>query len=390
MKENKYLSEAFEALNILNEDTFDITADGITELKDFVSNDEVVEPIIDPLAQTEEELKDSYLGKAILDCVICQSKIYKDPEDVVISEEGDLANVGEICPYCQSSDGYKIIGQVAEYCPHCDEPEVKADAEVDVTVENSDEEAVTEDLEREFTVVGKSDNGETFIARVKAIDEAEAEKKFLDKKKAYTVVDVKATTDKDLEDGIGLLEDLNKVEIETDTQKIEIEAEPKEECPECEASKAEVIAPVTDETEAEFKVEEPEYQDVDIDEFEEEDFDELGEKYLRRVYENVKSYKTTKGAMKGNKIELEGVITFKSGKQGKTNFVFEAKNITKSGKLKFIGENKQFARGHQSFILTGKADGKKLIAEGLTYNYRTRDAKTGASKKLYGTVRTVK
>ena len=51
-----------------------------------------------------------------------------------------------------------------------------------------------------------------------------------------------------------------------------------------------------------------------------------------------------------------------------------------------IGENQQFAKGKKSFTLTGRADGKKLIAEGLTYNYRAKDAKTGASKRLYGTV----
>ena len=150
----------------------------------------------------------------------------------------------------------------------------------------------------------------------------------------------------------------------------------------------EMIAPLEPETEEEFKSEneEDEYSDVDIDEFEESDFDELGEKYLRRVYENVKSYKTTKGSTQGNTLKLEGVITFKSGKEAKTNFVFEAKSITKTGKLKFLGENKQFARGKQAFTLTGRADGKKLIAESLTYNYRAKNPETKESKRLYGTV----
>ena len=333
MAENKYLSEAFQALNILNEDTFNITADGTAELKDFVSDDqeaEIVEPIIDPLASTEDELKDSYIGKAILDCVICQSKIYKDPEEVIISEDGELANVGEICPYCQSSDGFKVIGQVAEYCPHCnDAEEVKVDAD-----------------------------------------------------------DAEITVDVDKKEDEELTEDMQNVKIETENETINVSSEPKEK--EEIKSEEEVIAPVSDETEEKFKseeTEEPEYQDIDIDEFDEEDFDELGEKYLRRVYENVASYKTVKGSTSGNKIKLEGIITFKSGKKGKTNFVFEAKSVTKSGKLKFIGENKQFARGRQPYILTGKAEKGKFIAESLTYNYRARDSKTGASKKLYDTVK---
>lgn len=341
----KYLSEAFQALSILNEDTFEVSPEGIAELKQFVDDDSVeeVEEIIDPLAETEEDLKDSYLGKAILDCVICQSKIYKDPVEVTINEEEDLANVGEVCPYCQSSDGFKVIGQVAEYHPES-ETEVKTDEEdVDIDIEETSEEKVESDDE-EFEEALKSKRGM---------------KKLKDMK-----------------------EDLNNVQIETDKERITVTAEPKEETP----AEGEMIAPVSAEVESEFKTEEPEAEEIEFDEFSEDDFDELGEKYLRKVYENVKSYKTTSGSTKGNLLKLEGIITFKSGKRAKTNFVFEAKTVTKTGKLKFIGENKQFAKGKQTFTLTGRANGSKLIAESLTYNYRAKDAKTGASKKLYGTV----
>ena len=184
-------------------------------------------------------------------------------------------------------------------------------------------------------------------------------------------------------------EDLESIAIETDSDKITITSEEREDDEEEEAeeekaesaeeAKPEMIEPVAAETEDKF-------QDVDIDEFDETEFDELGESYLKRVYENVKSYKTVKAATKGNKLKLEGIITFKSGKQGRTNFVFEAKSITKSGKLKFLGENKQFARGKKAFTLTGKTDGKKLCCESLTYNYRARDEKNGQSKRLYGRV----
>lgn len=332
---SEYLTEAFQNLNILNEDTFDVNADGLTELSTFVMDDDMkeLETIIDPVAQTEEELQDSYIGKAILDCVICQSKIYKAPGEVIINEDESLANVGEVCPYCQSSDGYKIIGQVAEYCPGCEDEEVKVE---------TDEEEIK--------------------------------------------VDVEPKDDEEL------IESMENVTIETEQETINVSAQPKEDV------KGEMIAPLEPETEEifetegeeeseeEVEVEEPKFQDIELDEFEEEDFDELGEKYLRRVYENVKSYKTTSGSTRGNQIKLEGLITFKSGKQAKTNFVFEAKSVTKTGKLKFIGENKQFARGKKSFTLTGKADGKKLIAESLTYNYRARDIENNQSKRLYGTV----
>ena len=423
MEDLKYLTEAFQDLNILNEDTFDINADGLAELTSFYNDNDNdmadLETVIDPVAQTEEELQDSYIGKAILDCVICQSKIYKDPEEVIISEDGSLANVGEICPYCQSSDGYKVIGQVAEYCPHCDDEDVKVEtdeAEITVDVDKKDDEDLNESLNDVVTIAVSFANEpdlkttiETFnkkynlTSNIKDIqNDVNKMIEFTGKKAnlasllrnefADIVADASNYTDEDLVNEFlvekTLKEDMQNISIETDKEKINISSEPKEEEEKEVESDDEMIAPLEPETEEEFKSEneEDEYSDVDIDEFEESDFDELGEKYLRRVYENVKSYKTTKGSTQGNMLKLEGVITFKSGKEAKTNFVFEAKSITKTGKLKFLGENKQFARGKQAFTLTGRADGKKLIAESLTYNYRAKNPETKESKRLYGTV----
>ena len=420
MEDLKYLTEAFQDLNILNEDTFDINADGLAELTSFYNDNDMtdLETVIDPVAQTEEELQDSYIGKAILDCVICQSKIYKDPEEVIISEDGSLANVGEICPYCQSSDGYKVIGQVAEYCPHCDDEDVKVEtdeAEITVDVDKKEDEDLNESLNDVVTIAVSFANEpdlkttiETFNKKYNLTSNIKDIQNDINKMIEFTgkkanlasllrnefadiVADALNYTDEDLVNEFlvekTLKEDMQNISIETDKEKINISSEPKEEEVK---SDDEMIAPLEPETEEEFKSEveetEPEYSDVDIDEFEESDFDELGEKYLRRVYENVKSYKTTKGSTQGNMLKLEGVITFKSGKEAKTNFVFEAKSITKTGKLKFLGENKQFARGKQAFTLTGRADGKKLIAESLTYNYRAKNPETKESKRLYGTV----
>lgn len=365
------MNEAFQALKILDEDTFTINADGSADLKNFMDNDihDELELVIDPLAETEEDIQESYLGKAILDCTICHSKVYKEPEEVIIDEETGLANVGETCVYCQASDGYKVIGQVAEFCPHCDEePEVVADTDVSVDVEEKPlEEAKTlDDIDADMD--DKKEKAEAELAKTK--DDARSDRDYQVKK--------------------DLKEDIENVSIETEDQKITVSAEDKEEHIEDEEEcEGEMIEPVAIETEEKFKSQEDDsdkFDDVDIDEFNEEEFDELGESYLKRVYENVKSYKTVKAATKGNKLKLEGIITFKSGKQGRTNFVFEARSITKSGKLKFLGENKQFARGKKAFTLTGKADGKKLCCESLTYNYRARDEKNGQSKRLYGRV----
>lgn len=382
------LFEAFQALETLNEEVFNVTDDGIAKLKEFEDGDsmEEMETIIDPLAETDEDLQASYLGKAILNCIICQSKIYKDPSEITLSEDDSLVNVGEECPYCQSPDGFKVIGQVAEYNPAESEEttdeitDVKIDeepVEIEETEEIADDEIIEESVKTREEIVKEEGSYD-------AMDESIKTKAGVRRARA-------------LRKNENLDEDFNKVDIETDTSKmtmtsddngkVTVTTEPIENA--VEEVPAETIAPVSTEVEAEIMdapVEEPEYQDFEIDEFDETEFDGLGEGYLKRVYENVDSYKTTKGSIKGNQLKLEGIISFKSGKQAKTNFVFESKTVTKSGKLKLIGENQQFAKGKKSFTLTGKVDGKKLIAEGLTYNYRAKDAKTGASKRLYGTV----
>ena len=176
--------------------------------------------------------------------------------------------------------------------------------------------------------------------------------------------------------------------------KVTVTTEPKE--TESAEEADQTIVPVTDEIKAEFKQEEPEetdepdYMDIDIDEFEEDDFDQLGEKYMREVYDNVKSFKTSSVKSNKNTLKLEGVITFKSGKKANTNFIFEASTVSKKGKVKFLGENKQFAKGRKSFTLTGSMNGNKLMMESLTYNYKAKDPKTNESKRLYGTVRVSK
>jgi len=414
MKEKNYLTEAFQALKDLelNEDVFEITDAGIEQASDFAKANEIeeFEDIIDPLAQTEEELKDSYLGKAILDCEVCHSKLYKDPEEVVIDEEVQLANLEEACPYCQSNEGFKVIGQVAEYCPHCDhEDEEHADIE-EKEVEIESEEEIDESIKTRKGMRKMSSLKEDDKPAAVSIEDAQKwvdydMKKYgrisgrtnrLVKKAGFQIV---KDDHGDYEVAAGKFESVNeeveKVDIETESDRVTMEqdengkvvvtTEPKETV-EVEETE-EVIAPVEPETEEKFEVEgEEDFEEVDFDEFEESDFDALGEKYLKRVYENVKSFKTTQGSLKGNKLKLEGLITFKSGKEAKTNFIFEAHTISKTGKLKFLGENKQFAKGKKSFTLTGSKQGNKLMMESLTYNYRGKDASTNKSQRLYGRV----
>lgn len=142
-----YLNEAFKRLAALDEDAFDITTeDGVENLDDFIDKDSFIDKIeiIDPDAQDEDEIKDSYVGKVILDCCVCHSKIYKDKEDVHIDEEVELANVDEECPFCfTTGDGFKVVGEIAPFGGEDHEEEIKDKEEVEVEekLEESDKPA---------------------------------------------------------------------------------------------------------------------------------------------------------------------------------------------------------------------------------------------------------
>jgi hypothetical protein len=61
-------------------------------------------------------------------------------------------------------------------------------------------------------------------------------------------------------------------------------------------------------------------------------------------------------------------------------FVFEAREITKKGKIKFVGINETFTK-KKAFTLVGSVDSKNLLSESLTYSYKVD------TKKVYGQVK---
>ena len=130
------LFEAFDKLKTLDEETFDVSKEGIEKLKEF-KDDDYTDELID-IYDADYEDNDScdcechdHKEDVILDCSVCHSKVYKDKKDVKLDEDADLANVGDECPYCHSNDGYKVVGQVKEcdmregkedVCPKCKKP----------------------------------------------------------------------------------------------------------------------------------------------------------------------------------------------------------------------------------------------------------------------------
>jgi hypothetical protein len=328
-----YLSEAFKKLDFLTEEDFSLyNTDSIDDMGQLLADPGTpTQDVIDPEAETEDELQDTYIGKVILHCPVCNSMVYKKLEDIVKDDVEELVNVGEECPYCYTSEGFKVIGIVSPF------------------EEGKDEEDNSETTEE--TEVEKSVNEE--FEKVEVATE-----------------DQKVTLDAD------------------DDGKLTIEAEPVKDTEE----EAEVLAPVP--TEVADTIEETEESpwpedevDYDVEDFDSDSFDELGEAYLKAVYENVNSYKTTDVSSQGNTLVVEGLIKFNSGKMKPTKFVFEAKTATKNNKLRFIGENKNITRGRKAFTLTGTLnENKSFITERFNYNYMTKN-EAGKSTRIYGTLK---
>lgn len=482
-----YLTEAFKALDVLDEEIFPFDKYGADELKKFLNGDideEEVEEIIDSDAETEDELQKEYDGKVVLECSICHTKHFDDPQNIVIDETTDLVNVGQPCPSCGAIDGYKIIGQIGEY--NAEEDEENADKEVEVEKEKtvSDEDGDVES-EEDIIIDKKIDDGEeleeskneeedeerTYGYLVQAVLDGSINKIFPQKgkgrkrgditkypsdaigvdddglylwvkdeddakgaKKAAEIFGLSTKTDdpnprkrganikfhilvdedkwnEQVPDRImdklrgGLNESVEDVTVTTDSDIIQvkpsengemkIETMPKEKAEVKEGE--EVIVPVSDKTKDEIEMNDNNFDpedtedisldDVDIDELDTETFDELGESYLKEVYSNVDSFKTTSSNYNKGKLLIEGVISFKSGKKAKTKFMFECKSRSKKGKLRFIGENLDISRNRRAFRLTTSVNGKKGMCESLNYNYLGIDAKSSKRVPLYGTMK---
>lgn len=175
------------------------------------------------------------------------------------------------------------------------------------------------------------------------------------------------------------------IEVEEDENgKVTLVSEPVE--PENNSANAVKIAPVSDETVDEIAAnndadlsddefldaDEADGEDIefDFDEVDEEGMDELGESYLKNIYENVQSFRTTGISTDDSRMIVEGVITFRSGVKKITGFVFEAYSANNSGKVKFVGMNEHFSPDKRAFALTATVSNNKLLPESLSYNYR--------------------
>ena len=574
-----YLNEAFTQLQLLNEEEFNLTdKDSIEDIKSLVDApvDASID-IIDPDANNEDELSDSYVGKVVLDCSVCHSKIYKDPSEIVIDEVEELANVGEECPYCYTADGFKVLGQIAPFSDDVKptEDELSGEEADDVVEDDTDDdeddkdddedddflEALSEKLsqmnEAEMSDEDKRDNQilrniydktqrranaaltpeeqavldkyglyrstgnkdimkpgkdafharsitsppryfkggvdvhddrvnladrarkisdrqpirdfvnsgdynfsdttyahdpkgnykNTFQRKMNRAHSAQMQQPMQDMKRListgnyrqgnldqadakYQAAIAKAKADyekriKDAEDSLAytkkysakyvddanaeidrmlkrgkkedMEESLEKVEVSTEDSNTVITNDPVTNTVSVTTTTNDdgegILVPLSDENAEEIaasteeKEEVPEEDNFIADDFDEESFDELGEAYLKKVYENVDAFKTTNVSSCGKKLAVEGLITFKSGNTKPTHFIFEQKAQNKKGTYRFIGENKQISRGKKSFILQGNVNDNKFICESLNYNYLGKNDGDKKSVRLYGTIK---
>lgn len=474
---SEILKEAFKELQSLKEDTFSFDKEGIFNLDKFLKFDDVAPDtisVIDPAADSEDQLQKSYEGNVILKCCVCGQLIYKDTADVMVDPDLQRANVEEDCPHCGCIGGYEVVGQVTPYVD-VGSTEVKIDDQPIEIQEDPIATPIEENKPLEESVDSKPsianyfkdvDEGEGWVTLDFAAEYLERSEDevadWLDKHPTvgyiYNIEDIQVICtphapsfdfiaaelgitgfegeedlneldDAQTEDHYkftgedeSLNEDFHKATVETgdstlsmetdESGKITVTSEPRK----AEEEGEEMITPVTDNTKAEIAaaneeeatepVEEETLEveteetpaedsvedelDLDLDEVDEDSFNELGESYFHKVYDNVQGFKLTSGSVDGDKILLEGIITFNSGKQARTRFLFEGYAFNKKGKLKFIGENAQISNRKNAFALQGRVEGKKLITESFTYNYRARDAKTGKNCTLYGTVKNKK
>ena len=159
-----YLDEAFKDLHEL-EDGVDLQDEQeVKKAIAFMNGDEdnlaQLELIVDADADSEEDIKDTYVGELLLYCPVCHTIHYEKEENIVFDEENDeIVNVGDACPHCKQENGYEIVGKVEEYDANEDEPEEENEPTEDSDVplelddiEDFEDEETTKKFEESFKI----------------------------------------------------------------------------------------------------------------------------------------------------------------------------------------------------------------------------------------------
>ena len=182
-----------------------------------------IEKIVDLDAESPEDLQPSYVGKMIIQCPQCMTLFYKDPSDVVHSEDDpDTVNVGEKCQHCGNEEGYSIIGKVGEVTP--EEAEQFEEVPEETAEETPAEEPAEELPENEEATAEES--SEDKEEELPELEEKPAEEEELTESKNILEEQVKNALAEEAEEEPA--EEAEKEE-EPEEEKVEEESEEKDE-----------------------------------------------------------------------------------------------------------------------------------------------------------------
>ena len=466
MENSNYIAEAFQKLSLV-EDDFNISTDveNANDLRSYIADDvdlPAEEKIIDVAAEDENDLQDTYVGKVILECSCCHTRIYKDISEVVIDDETNLANIEEVCPVCSTASGFNVLGKIeafedenklpeeekvdegppADDIPEDDLPDevikealksVKESLAEDISevtiktnegkakVSTEDAGKVTVDLTNDDiplkgedeSIVPLTDKEETTIEgngneEEAPVEEVPVEDEFVDLEAAETPLE--DTEDEEAEEEVE--ESLNKNARDKDYKKLKdlankksknnkelgeskltegnladrVRANLARKIAELDGAEVNEDCSLEEDNDLKAKVRANLLRKLNLtDEPKtfEENFNKLGTAYLKRVYENVNNFTTSKVVNLKNKLVVEGVINFASGNKKDTKFVFENKNKSTKGITSYTGMNETFSNAKKAFNLRGKEVNNRFIPESMVYSYNTKVLNEDNSSKLF-------
>ena len=393
VKEEESVEESLETPKNLDPDKF--TADEENHSQEIVeekADNSLEEDIVFILNDTfgEDAWKDAEYDEdtGCIDVTFCDECVNK--YNIVEGKLYDIKNqaIVEKCKKCDEADECKD-GE----CNECNESIENA---IDV---EADDKVTPDELKPDKIVPDERSDGQELKEDVDRIEITKEDGK-----------SIEVINDKDSNE-VSVSSDGTNVKVTSDTEasaeaeaEVAVEVAPEESEEEKEEENAEVVAeyegpesneevaevaeteevPVEDEAEVVDATDEAEVELKDVDL---ESFDRIGNGYLKAVYENVESYETSAATLDNdnNKLIVEGVITFKSGKTSPTKFVFEAKDITAANKSRFVGTNESISNGRHPFTLTGTINDGKYIVESMSYHYRAK-APSGKSVRVNGTI----
>ena len=147
-----------EKENLVEAEVFNLMdKEDLVKAKDFNEEEPPIEEVIDVEASTVSELnKKGYVGSIILQCPVCKTLFYLDPDklekiedrdDIYASSdpESDL-HIDKGCPHCGAEDeGFVIVGQVGAFKDESNEEVADEESEPEETNDEETEPKETAD-----------------------------------------------------------------------------------------------------------------------------------------------------------------------------------------------------------------------------------------------------